>query len=65
MQNGHQVNIASGQTDNQIVQYSRGQQYQVMPTTQPTEQQVQPVGGTQPEPNGGQVVDTNPPAYTE
>ncbi|VDI55819.1 Hypothetical predicted protein [Mytilus galloprovincialis] len=40
MQNSHQVMIASGQTDNQIVQYSRGQQYQVIPTTQPTEQQV-------------------------
>ncbi|XP_063442887.1 uncharacterized protein LOC134723187 [Mytilus trossulus] len=64
MANSHQFMIASGQTDNQIVQYSRGQQYQVIPTTQPTEQ-VQVIGSIQPEQNGGQVVDTNPPAYTE
>ncbi|CAC5423848.1 unnamed protein product [Mytilus coruscus] len=65
MANGHQVMLATGQTDNPMVQYPRGQQYQVMTTTQPTEQQVQAVGGTQPEPNSGQVFDTNPPAYKE
>ncbi|XP_076111051.1 uncharacterized protein LOC143079535 [Mytilus galloprovincialis] len=63
--NGHQVMTATGQQANPIVQYPAAQQYQVMTTTQPTQQQVQAVGGTQPEPNGGQVFDTNPPAYKE
>ncbi|VDI74778.1 Hypothetical predicted protein [Mytilus galloprovincialis] len=65
MANGHQVMMGTGQQANPIVQYPVAQQYQVMTTTQPTEQQVQAVGGTQPEPNGGQVFDTNPPAYKE
>ncbi|XP_052063448.1 uncharacterized protein LOC127703080 [Mytilus californianus] len=65
MANGQQVMIATGQTDNPIVEYPRGQQSQVMTTTQPAEQQVQAVGGTQPEPNSGQVFDTNPLAYKE
>ncbi|VDH99250.1 Hypothetical predicted protein [Mytilus galloprovincialis] len=64
MQNGHQVVIASGQSTYPIVQYHRGQEHQVM-TTQPTEQQVQAVGGTQPEPNGWQVFDNNPPGCKE
>ncbi|CAC5407303.1 unnamed protein product [Mytilus coruscus] len=55
MANGQQVMISTGQNSNPIVQHSRGQQYQVMTTTQPAEQHVQAVGGTQPEPNSGQV----------
>ncbi|XP_052063451.1 uncharacterized protein LOC127703081 isoform X2 [Mytilus californianus] len=65
MANGQQVMIATGQTANPIVQYSRGQQYQEMTTTQPAEQQVQAVSGIQPEPNSGQDFDTNPPSYKE
>lgn len=65
MQNGQQVVIASGQSTYPIVQYHRGQEHQVMTTTQPTEQQVQAVGGTQPEPNCWQVFDNNPPGYKE
>ncbi|CAC5407306.1 unnamed protein product [Mytilus coruscus] len=65
MANDQQVMIATGQTANPIVQYSRGQQYQEMTTTQPAEQQVQAVGGIQPEPKSGQDFDTNPPAYKE
>ncbi|XP_052063434.1 uncharacterized protein LOC127703077 isoform X4 [Mytilus californianus] len=65
MPSGHQVMIASGQTANPIVQYPGAQQYQVMTTTQPTDQQIQAVGGIQSEANSGQVFDTNPPAYKE
>ncbi|XP_076109195.1 uncharacterized protein LOC143078105 [Mytilus galloprovincialis] len=65
MQNGHQVVIASGQSTYPIVQYHRGQEHQVMTTTQPTEQQVQAVGGKQPEPNGWEVFDNNPPGCKE
>ncbi|XP_052063456.1 uncharacterized protein LOC127703083 [Mytilus californianus] len=66
MTTGHQVMIATGQTNNPVVQYyPRAQQYQVLTTTQPTVAQIQSFGGTQQEPNNTQVYDTNPPVYKE